>query len=84
VPENAVHVYDVRGALRPLFSPPFSAGPTMLAFHPNFSTMLVAGSAGGLFCMMDVSTSFAQTYQVGRCTRCRVHPAGAGCVPRAV
>jgi hypothetical protein len=64
VPENSVHVYDVRGALRPLFSPPFSAGPALLAWHPNFSTTLLVGAASGLFCTIDVSTSFAQTSQV--------------------
>jgi hypothetical protein len=72
VPENSVHVYDVRGALRPLFSPPFSAGPSLLAWHPSFSTTLLAGSASGLCCMMDVSTSFAHTYQVRRPPRAAV------------
>jgi hypothetical protein len=65
VPDTSVRVYDVRGALRPLFSPPFSAGPALLAWHPNFSTTLLVGAASGLFCLMDVGTSFAQTYQVG-------------------
>ena len=40
-------------APRMLTSLPFPAGPSLLRFHPRFSSTLLVGSASGLFTLAD-------------------------------
>mmetsp|Transcript_18769 Transcript_18769/g.48144 ORF Transcript_18769/g.48144 Transcript_18769/m.48144 type:complete len:1322 (+) Transcript_18769:261-4226(+) len=54
VMDSLVQVYDIRGAPRAVFHIPFAAGPTMLHFQPKFTSMLMVGSASGIFTVSDV------------------------------
>lgn len=59
-----VQVFDVRGALHPVFTLPF-ASPCLLTFHPGGSATLVAGSPDGVFGLVDVNSgNMLQSYQV--------------------
>ena len=52
---------------RMLSSLPFAPGPSLLKFHPRFSSTLLMGSAPGIFCLADIqgNISSARMYQVG-------------------
>lgn len=59
-------VYDIRGAPRAVSHIPFGAGPTMLRFQPMFTSMLMIGSASGIFMTSDIQgTGITTSNQVG-------------------
>lgn len=66
-PDNIVRVFDVRAALRPLYTCPFSS-PCVLAWQPGAPggrSLLLAASAGGMFSLMAPGNPEAvETYQV--------------------
>lgn len=53
--EPSVRVFDVRMGLRMVTSLPFTAGPTLLRFHPSFSSGLLIGSASGIFTLTEAT-----------------------------
>ena len=46
-------VFDVRMTPRMLSSVPFAPGPSLLRFHPRFSSTLLLASASGAFTLAD-------------------------------
>lgn len=46
-------VFDVRMTPRMLSSVPFAAGPSVLRFHPRYTSTLLLASAGGAFTLAD-------------------------------
>ena len=58
-------VIDVRSLPRLLNSVPFRPGPSLLRFHPKFSSTLLIGSEAGIFTLSDIQgTAPGPTYQV--------------------
>lgn len=63
-PALTLQVFDLRASPRLLSSIPFGAGPSMLRFHPKFSSTLLVAGAQGVFVLADASgASYNRTYQ---------------------
>lgn len=61
----ALQVYDLRAAPHMTGSVAFPAGPSLLRFHPKFSTTLLIASSSGTFTLADSSgTTFARYERV--------------------
>lgn len=61
----ALQVFDLRSAPRMMNSVPFRPGPSLLRFHPKFSSTLLIGSQAGIFTLSDIQgTAAGPTYQV--------------------
>lgn len=64
VRSTLLQVFDLRAAPRMVGSVPFRPGPTLLQFHPKFSSTLLVGSTAGVFTLADIQgVSYATTYQ---------------------
>ena len=60
-----LQVFDLRSAARLVNSVPFRPGPSLLRFHPKFSSTLLIGSQAGIFILSDIQgTTPGPTYQV--------------------
>lgn len=60
-----MQVFDLRSAPRLLNTVPFRPGPSLLRFHPKFSSTLLIGSEAGIFTLSDIQgTAPGPTYQV--------------------
>ncbi|KAK9704495.1 poly(A)-specific ribonuclease [Basidiobolus ranarum] len=55
-----VKVYDVR-TMKPLPPVPFSLGPTMIKFHPRYSSSVLVAAQGGQFQFCDIITPPIET-----------------------
>ncbi|KAL0054988.1 hypothetical protein WJX82_005488 [Trebouxia sp. C0006] len=63
--DNMVKVFDLRSAPRLLNTVPFRPGPSLLRFHPKFSSTLLIGSQAGIFTLSDIQgTAPGPTYQI--------------------
>ena len=61
----ALQVFDLRSVPRMVNSVPFRPGPSLLRFHPKFSSTLLIGSQAGIFTLSDIQgTTPGPTYQV--------------------
>ncbi|BDA40432.1 probable PAN2-PAN3 deadenylation complex catalytic subunit pan2 [Coccomyxa sp. Obi] len=63
VAENYVKVYDLRSAPRMTASVPFPAGPSLLRFHPKFSSTILIASSLGSFTLADTSGAAFSRYE---------------------
>ncbi|KAL0035726.1 hypothetical protein WJX77_000104 [Trebouxia sp. C0004] len=63
--DNMVKVYDLRSVPRLLNTVPFRPGPSLVRFHPKFSSTLLIGSQAGIFTLSDIQgTAPGPTYQI--------------------
>ena len=58
-------MFDLRAGGRLLSTVPFNAGPTLLRFHPTFSSTIFVVSTTGMFGLMDVNgTTIGSAQQI--------------------
>lgn len=58
-----MQVYDLRSAPRMTASVPFPAGPSLLRFHPKFSSTILITSSSGTFTLADTSGGAFSRYE---------------------
>lgn len=58
-----MQVYDLRLAPRMTASIPFPAGPSLLRFHPKFSSTILIASSSGTFTLADTSGAAFSRYE---------------------
>ncbi|CAL8467279.1 g6816 [Coccomyxa elongata] len=61
--ESCVKVYDLRLAPRMTASVPFPASPSLLRFHPKFSSTILIASSSGTFTLADTSGAAFSRYE---------------------
>ena len=58
-----MQVYDLRSVPRMTASVPFPAGPSLLRFHPKFSSTILIASSSGSFTLADTSGTAFSPYE---------------------